>query len=59
MTLVRGLSVDRENNSKEDDYHVYVDIEDMGLVVYTPKYLQNADNFVFKEKTEDIYTESR
>lgn len=39
MTIIRGLSVNREENLSEDNYHVYVDIDDMGLAVYTPKYL--------------------
>ena len=36
MTVVRGLSVDRSKNGPEKDYHSYVDIDDMGLVIYTP-----------------------
>ena len=39
MTIIRGLSVNREDNLPEDNYHVYIDIDDMGLAVYTPKYL--------------------
>lgn len=55
MTVVRGLSVDRSQNMTEDQYQTYVDIDDMGLVVYTPNYLQDTDNFVKKSESDVIY----
>ena len=39
MTVIRGLSVNREENGLESEYKVFVDIDDMGLVIYTPIYL--------------------
>lgn len=39
MLLVKGLDMDRSKNLKEEEYHVWKDIDDMGLVIYTPKYL--------------------
>ena len=36
MVMVRGLSVDRDENMSFEEYHKYNDIEDMGLVIYTP-----------------------
>lgn len=36
MVMVRGLSIDRSENDTPKAYHKWVDIEDMGLVVYTP-----------------------
>ena len=36
MTIVRGLSVIRKENKDEKAYHRYLDIEDMGIVIYTP-----------------------
>lgn len=27
----------------------------MGLVIYTPKYLSDQDNFIVKKETEQIY----
>ena len=59
MTVVRGLSVNREENRPEDQYHSFVDIEDMGLVVYTPKYLSDQDNFIEKQKSDTIYDDYR
>jgi hypothetical protein len=39
MTVIRGLSVNREENGLESEYKVFVDIDDMGLVIYTPIFL--------------------
>ena len=36
MTVIRGLSVNRDENGLENEYKVFVDIDDMGLVIYTP-----------------------
>ena len=36
MAIIRGLNIDRSLNKKESEYHRYIDIEDMGLVIYTP-----------------------
>lgn len=36
IAVIRGLSVNREENMSYDQYHYWRDIEDMGIVVYTP-----------------------
>jgi hypothetical protein len=46
MIVVRGLSVVRSENFSENEYHKYVDIDDMGLVIYTPKILEDPSKFV-------------
>ena len=33
--MIKGLSVVREDNGSEKDYHKFVDSEDMGLIVFT------------------------
>ncbi|KAL4504165.1 hypothetical protein ABPG72_021003 [Tetrahymena utriculariae] len=55
MVMVRGLSIDRSKNLSQNDYHMWKDIEDMGLVVYTPRYLSNPDEFINPEKNKTIY----
>ena len=44
--MVRGLNVEREENKNPSDYHKWVDIEDMGLVVYTPNNITNPQSFI-------------
>lgn len=57
MLMVRGLSVNREENLSYKDYHTYKDIDDMGLAVFTPNYLTNPDEFIDPEKNKTIYDE--
>lgn len=55
MVMVRGLSVDRKDNLNQDDYHMWKDIDDMGLVVYTPKYLTDPLEFIDPDRNKTIY----
>ena len=53
--LVRGLDTDRSLNGSRKDYHLYKDIDDMGLVIFTPLLLTDAQNFIDPEKNKTIY----
>ncbi len=55
MVLVKGLDVDREVNKSEESYHKYIDIEDMGLVVYTPLEVTDPNNFIDPKKNQGMY----
>lgn len=55
MILVRGLDVEREKNLSYEEYHEYKDIDDMGMVIYTPHSLSNPLNFIDPETNENIY----
>lgn len=44
--MIRGLSVDRSKNLSQNEYHMWKDIDDMGLVVYTPRYLTDPLEFI-------------
>lgn len=59
MIMVRGLSVVRDENGPESSYHKYVDIEDMGLVIYTPLELQDPNNFIDPEKNKTMYDDQK
>ena len=59
MTMVKGLSAIRLENKSETEYHKYVDIDDMGLVVYTPVEVTDPRNFSNPEKNKTIYDGSR
>jgi hypothetical protein len=53
--MIRGLSVNREENAVEDLYHKWVDIEDMGLVIYTPLSVSDPDIFSNPETNKTVY----
>ncbi len=55
MTVVRGLSVNREENREEEWYHRFVDDEDMGLVIYTPLEVRDEKYFVERKDSEKVY----
>ena len=55
MVMVKGLSVNREENASEKEYHKWIDIEDMGLVIYTPLDITNPENFIDPEKNKHMY----
>lgn len=57
MIMVRGLDIDRSKNRPQDEYHVFKDIDDMGVVIYTPNYLSNPESFVDPERNKTIYEE--
>jgi hypothetical protein len=37
--MVRGLSIDRNQNSHPKEYVCFKENDEMGLITYTPKYL--------------------
>lgn len=55
MVVVKGLNVERDENRDEKAYHKYVDIEDMGLVIYTPLEIQDPANFVDPKQNQKMY----
>lgn len=55
MVFVRGVSINRAENLAEDQYHKYIDNEDMGLVVYTPLEVTDPRNFINPEKNKTMY----
>jgi len=57
MVVVRGLSVNRAENKNSDRYHRYIDIENMGLVIYTPLEITNPDNYIDPKLNKIIYNE--
>ena len=57
MVMIRGLDVDRSKNLSQNDYHMWKDIDDMGLVVYTPNYLSDPLEFINPDKNKTIYDE--
>ena len=46
QVVIQGLQMDRGVNQKKEDYRVWEDEEDMGLVVCTPLHLTEPDNFI-------------
>jgi hypothetical protein len=55
MVIVKGLNVERDENREEGAYHKYVDIEDMGVVIYTPLEIQDPKNFVDPKQNQKMY----
>lgn len=55
MVLVRGLSRNRKDNLDEDQYHKFEDIEEMGIVVYTPNEITDTRNFIDPTRNKIIY----
>ena len=53
--MVRGVSVNRKENFAEDQYHKFLDNEEMGLVVYTPLEITNPKNFIDPTKNKTLY----
>ena len=53
--MVRGLDVDRSKNHSRKEYHEFKDIDDMGIIVYTPLHLSNPESFIDPETNEGIY----
>ncbi len=46
MVMIRGLNVDRSQNGTIDQYHKYIDIDDMGVAIYTPLHITDPRSFV-------------
>ena len=55
MVMVRGVSANRAENLPENQYHKYIDNEDMGLVVYTPLNITDPKQFIDPEKNKTMY----
>jgi len=56
--LIKGLSPVRKENGSEDDYFIYNDIENMGLISYIPKYIANPANFSNPNRNKEIHSEA-
>lgn len=56
--VIKGLSPIRRNNGSEDDYFIFNDIENMGLISYVPKYLSDPANFADPKKNKDIHNDA-
>ena len=57
-TVIKGLSLERSENGREDDYFIQNDIEDMGLISYIPKYISNPENFANPKVNEQIHSDA-
>ena len=55
MIMVKGLNMDRDMNKDENDYHKYIDIDDMGMVIYTPLEITDPNNFIDPKKNQRMY----
>ncbi len=55
MIIVKGLSIDRDANKGEEGYHKYVDIDDMGVVIYTPLEVTDPNNFIDPKQNQAMY----
>ena len=56
--VIKGLSPVRRENGSEDDYFIYNDIENMGLISYIPKYITDSDNFADPVKNKELHSEA-
>mmetsp|Transcript_29377 Transcript_29377/g.33545 ORF Transcript_29377/g.33545 Transcript_29377/m.33545 type:complete len:342 (-) Transcript_29377:133-1158(-) len=57
--LIRGVSPTREENLDRGEYHFYDDLNDFGLVIYSPHNVSDPKNFVHKEVYDKIFEQSR
>jgi hypothetical protein len=53
--LVKGLTSNRELNGDAKDYHLWSDLDDMGVAVYTHKKYSDPQNFIDPEENKRIY----
>lgn len=58
LAVIKGLSVQRDENREENAYHKWVDIEDMGLVIYTPHEYADPNNFIDPKKNKSMYDDN-
>jgi hypothetical protein len=56
--VIKGLSPVRKENGSEEDYYIYNDVENMGLISYIPKFLANSDNFADPVKNKSLHSEA-
>jgi hypothetical protein len=52
--IIKGLDTNRKNNLKLKDYSICDDINDMGFISYLSKDLYNPQNFISREKGDEI-----
>lgn len=55
IVMIKGLSVVRSENAGESEYHKFMDIDEMGVMIYTPHAIQNPENFVDPEQNKTMY----
>ena len=53
--LIKGITSNRQKNGNAEDYHIWSDIEDMGVTVYTHNKYSNPQNFIDPKQNESIY----
>lgn len=56
--VIKGLSPVRRENGSEEDYFIYNDIENMGLISYIPKYLTDSENFSDPVRNKELHSEA-
>lgn len=56
--VIKGLSPVRRENGSEDDYFIYNDIENMGLISYIPKYITQPENFSDPVRNKELHAEA-
>lgn len=56
--VIKGLSPVRRENGSEDDYFIYNDIENMGLISYIPKYITEPENFADPVRNKELHGEA-
>ena len=56
--VIKGLSPVRRENGSEDDYFIYNDIENMGLISYIPKYITQPENFTDPVRNKELHAEA-
>lgn len=56
--VIKGLSPVRKENGVDEDYYIYNDIENMGLISYIPKYISDPKNFSDPVKNKEIHKEA-
>lgn len=54
--MLRGLSLDRNQNKEPKQYIKYAESDEVGLITYTPKYVtENNQNFIDPNKNKNVY----
>ena len=56
--VIKGLSPVRRENGSEEDYFIFNDIENMGLISYVPKYVTDPSNFADPARNKEIHSEA-
>ena len=53
--VIKGLSINRKVNGREEDYSIFNDIKETGYISYLPKYLSNPSNFQDKDVGQEFH----